>query len=124
MKLGEVYFWATDKAEGHGTRNKYHIFICPKDQVEDNTFLFINTMDWYNDFKLLKTNYAFLSYDSFVGCNAVVTYTDAELLAATPSHDGKLTKDDLKGLRDAIIAAETMEQRHATRVCAALAAAL
>jgi hypothetical protein len=124
MNLGEVYLWAADKAEGREKRNKYHIFICPSDHESDNTFLFINTMDWYKDFKLLKDNYSFLSYDSFVGCNAIVTYTDAELAAAAPSLVGQLTKDDLKALRDAIIAAETMEQRYAGRVCAALAAAL
>ena len=41
-----------------------------------------------------------------------------------PTPVGQLTKDDLKKLRDALIAAETMETRDLNRVCKALAAAL
>ena len=41
MQLGEVYLWETEKAQGHEKRKKYHVFICPKGDDDDNTFLFI-----------------------------------------------------------------------------------
>jgi hypothetical protein len=123
MRLGEVYLWETDRAQGRDTRRKYHVFIG--DDVDGNkVFLFINTADWYNDYKITQANYSFLTYDSFVGCSAAVTYTAAEITAASPNLVGELGKADLKGLRDAIIAAETMEQRDASFVCGSLAAAL
>jgi hypothetical protein len=83
-----------------------------------------NKADWYKDYKLLKSNYNFLTYDSFIGCNAVVPYTDDQLVKANPQLVGQLTNQDLKGLRDAIIAAETMERRHINRVCKVLATIL
>lgn len=122
MRLGEVYLWET-QVQGR-TKRKFHIFVCPPTDAHDNLFLYINTMDWYKDYKLRQADYSFLSYDSFVGCNAVITYTDAQLTIAKPALVGRLSKQHLKELRDAIIAAETMPQGDANRICAALAAAI
>jgi hypothetical protein len=122
MQLGEIYIWETE-IQGRKKR-KYHIFICPPSRDHHNQFLYINTMDWYKDYRLLQSDYKFLSYDSFVGCNAVATYTDAQLKTATPVKIGSMSKQHLKELRDAIITAETMPQIDANRVCAALAAVL
>jgi hypothetical protein len=124
MQLGEIYVWETEKAQGHAKRKKYHVFICHQDADGDHTFLYINTVDWYKDYKITKSNYSFLTYDSFIGCSAIVTYTDAELATAKPQLVGRLANDDMKGLRNAIIAAETMVQRDENRVCKALAAIL
>ena len=122
MQLGEIYLF---EAEVQGRKKrKYHIFICPPLEEHQNLFLFINTMDWYKDYKLLQSDYLFLSYDSFVGCNAAIPYTDAQLVAAAPVHVGNMSKQHLKELRDAIIAAETMRQMDANVVCKALAAAI
>jgi hypothetical protein len=122
MKLGEVYLWETESVHGHDKRRKRHVFICPQDDEEDNVFLFINKSDWYGDYKILKSNYdKFLEYDSYVGCGAIVTYSNGYLASANPQFVGQLSKDDLKGIRDAIIAAGTMERRHTNRVCKALA---
>lgn len=122
MQLGEVYLWETSKAHGHDKRKKYHVFICV--DGDDHVFLFVNTADWFNDYKIAKGNYNFLTYDSFIGCSAIVTYTGFDIAIAMPQLVGQLTVDDMKGLRDAIIAAETMEQRDANTVCKALAAIL
>jgi hypothetical protein len=125
MRLGEVYLWETQVQ--NRIKRKYHIFICPpSDTHEKHCFLYINTMDWYKDYKILQADYPFLSYDSYVGCNAIVAYTDGQLKAFNPAPSlvGSLTKKHLKELRDAIIAAETMPQGDANRVCAALAAAI
>jgi hypothetical protein len=81
-------------------------------------------MDWFKDYRILKSSYSFLSYDCFIGCNTIVTYTDDELSNAKPQLVGQLTVRDMKELRNAIIGAETMERRHLNRVCAALAAIL
>ena len=90
----------------------------------DHVFLFINTADWFNDYKIAKINYDFLTYDSFIGCSAIVTYTGFDVAIAKPQLVGQLTIDDMKGLRNAIIAAETMEQRDANTVCKALSVIL
>jgi hypothetical protein len=122
MRLGEIYLWETDQAQGHEKRRKYHIFIGRSDEI-GNVFLFIHTMDWYKDYRILKKDYDFLSYDSFVGCNAIAKYTDAEIKSAAPAFIVQMTQPHLKELRDAIIAAETMPLGHANLVCRALAAA-
>jgi hypothetical protein len=57
MQLGEVYCWETDKAIGHEKRKKYQVFICLEDG--EHVFLFINSADWYNDYKITKANYDF-----------------------------------------------------------------
>ena len=124
MNLGEVYFWETENVEGHDRRGKFHVFICAEDDVDGHTFLFINTMDWYLDYRILEANYDFLEYDSFVGCSNPAIYTTEQIAAANPRLVGQLSQGDLKALRDAIIAAETMETHHQNRVCKALAAAL
>ncbi len=121
MTLGEIYLWETDRAQGHAKRKKFHIFIC---QNEENHFsLYINSIEYYKDCKILRANYEFLAYDSFIGCNAVETYTTKQLAVLKPQPQiiGQLTAQDMKALRDAIIAAETMEARNANRVCKALA---
>lgn len=123
MKLGEVYFWETGQVVGHAKRGKFHIFICA-DEEYGNTFLFINSVEWYKDFKLLKARYSFLQYDSFVGSNSAPTYLDDELAAAKPVLVGQLSTEDLKALRNALIEAETMETRDLNRVCKALVAAI
>jgi hypothetical protein len=122
MKLGEIFKWKTDKATGHATRQKYHIFICNSDG--QNYFLYINSMDWYQDYKLVKSpDHEFLDYDSYVGCNAVVPYTDAELTAFDSNPVGQLTKANIKELRDALIAAGSMPTGDLNMVCKALALA-
>ena len=122
MNLGEVYVWETDLPEGRGKRHKYQIFICHVGQI--SVFLFINTMDWYKDYKLLQADYSFLSYDSFVGCGSVASYSADQIKTAAPVLVTKIGAQHLKELRDAIIAAETMPQAQANIVCKALATAL
>ena len=124
MNLGEIYLWETDRAQGHERRKKFHVYICEHDNGDGSAFLYINSVDWYKDYKLTQANYNFLIYDFFVGCSAVVQYTAAELAAVKPQLVGQLTAPDMKGLRDLIIAAETMEQQDANCICKALAASL
>jgi hypothetical protein len=124
MEVGEIYVWETTKAQGHDKRKKYHVFICPYDADDDHTFLYINSADWFKDYKIAQSEYKFLAYDSYIGCNSIVTYTTGDIILANPQLVGKLTSADLKGLRDAIIAGESMAQRDAMRVCKALAATL
>jgi hypothetical protein len=123
MKLGEIFKWQTDKAKGHETRQKYHIFICNSDG--QNFFLFISSLDWFQDYKLVKSpEHEFLDYDSYVSCSSVIPYSDAELSLFDSTPVGQLTPTNLKELRDALIAAETMPMGDLNIVCKALAAAL
>jgi hypothetical protein len=123
MNLGEIYKWNTAKVTGHAARDKYHVFICASDQSHDNGFLFINTADWFGDYKITKINYDCLDYDSFVGCSALIPYTDAEVAAmnAGGAPLACLSKDDIKGLRDALIAADSMVRYDLNRTCKSLA---
>jgi len=125
MNLGEIYLWETDRAQGYVKRNKYHIFVC-QDDDGNYVFMYINSADYYKDYKILRANYTFLSYDSFIGCNAVETYAPITfaMLNPPPQLKGQLTVADMKSLRDAIIAAETMTQQDANRVCKALSVVL
>jgi hypothetical protein len=125
MNLGEIYVWETDRAEGHAKRKKYHIYICEHDNGNGSAFLYINSSEWYKDYKIAQANYpTFLTHDSFIGCNSTEVYTATALAAVKPQLVGQLSAADMKGLRDAIIAAETMEQQDASCVCRGLAAAL
>lgn len=121
MKLGEIYYWTTDKALGHDKRPKYHVFICPEDGMDGNTFLFISKSDYGGDYKILKIDYSFLTFEcSFISCGSIVCYTDEELKGYTIKAVGQLSRDHLIGLRSSILNSDTMEQRHILRVGNAL----
>jgi hypothetical protein len=124
MNLGEIYKWNTTKVTGHASRDKYHVFICQSDGTHDNGFLFINSADWFGDYKITKAIYGFLDYDSFIGCSSLIPYTDAEVAAMGGQPVGSLSKDDVKGLRDALIAADSMVRYDLNRACKALAAGI
>lgn len=57
MKLGEIYVWETEKAKGHDSRRKYHVFICEADSLGENTFLFISRNDFFDDYEIAKRDY-------------------------------------------------------------------
>ena len=68
MKVGEIYYWVTDKAVGYSTRPKYHVFICEADWEEENTFLFISKTNYNGDYAISNINYNFLPLPiSYVG---------------------------------------------------------
>ncbi len=123
MKLGDVFYWVTEKAIGHDSRAKYHIYICDADAWDDNTFLLINKSPWGDELKITKANYPFLDYDSYIGCNGVVTYTDAELVALDKNPVGQIRQDDLKALFNILADPLAMEAKQAKRLCNALKAA-
>lgn len=116
MQAGEIYFWNTDRATGHDTRDKYHLYVCEGGAgYEDlHTFLFINKRDYGGDYAIHKTDYGFFSLDvSYVG--GVVTYTADELKAASPVLKGRLSTAHLAGLCASVAGSETMtgyEQKH------------
>ncbi|WP_316174100.1 MULTISPECIES: hypothetical protein [unclassified Bradyrhizobium] len=122
MNLGEIYKWNTTKVVGYTTRDKYHVFICASDSSNDNGFLFINSVEWFGDYQITKADYGFLAYDSFIGCNSLIPYSDAEVAAMGPGQPvGCLSKDHIKGLRDALIGADSMIRYDLNRACKALA---
>jgi hypothetical protein len=123
MNLGDVFYWVTEKAIGHDSRPKYHIYICAADARDDNTFLLINKSPWGDELKITKADYPFLDYDSYIGCNGVVTYTDAELAALDKSPVGQIRQEHLKSLFNILADPLAMEVMQAKRLCNALKAA-
>jgi hypothetical protein len=124
MKLGEIYVWDTDKAVGHDSRKKYHVFICPADWREGHTFLFISKADYGGDFAISNDDYKFLPIPvSYVSCTSIVCYTDQELADCKSQLVGQLLVEHMKALFNAVQGSEIMEQRNILRVCNALRAA-
>ena len=122
MNLGDVFYWTTSKAKGHDLRPKYHIYVCPADGWDDHTFLLINKVTWGNDLKVTKAECGFLDYDSYIGCNGVVTYTDMELAFFEQEPVGQLSKAHLKALFNMLADPLVMEKMQAKRICNALKA--
>jgi hypothetical protein len=117
MKLGEVLLWETDQALGHSSRSKLHIFICEEDGFDGHTFLFISSADYGGDFKVSKSDYNFLSYDSFVSIGRIVCYTTEQLATYKIESVGQMKKEHLQQLFHAVQGSETMEGKDIKRVC-------
>jgi hypothetical protein len=124
MNLGDIFKWNTTKVTGRASRDKYHVFICASGTEGENGFLYINSQDWFGDYKVAKVDYNFLGYDSFIGCSSLIQYTDAEVATMGAQPVGCLKKDHIKELRDALIAADSMVRLDLNRTCKALAAGI
>jgi hypothetical protein len=125
MQLGDVYFWQTGKAQGHVLRNKFHIYLCPSDWREENTFVFISKADYGGDFKITKLDCPFLDLDvSYISCSSLLFYSDEELASFPKKPVGRLSSDQLKKLYNALLASDTMEGWQISRACNALKAVL
>jgi hypothetical protein len=125
MNVGNIFYWVTDKAKGHETRAKYHLYICEGDWEEDNTFLFISKADYGGDYKIKKADYPFFELaESFVSCGSIVTYSDDRLKEFDQKPLGTLSKKHLGELYQAVLNSDTMEGRHIKRVCNALKTAI
>ena len=120
---GGIYYWATNKAIGHTCKMKYHIFVCPADGWDDHTFLLINTYPYGNDLKCTKRDFPFLEYDSYIGCNIGVTYTDTELVCLDKRPIGHLSKGHMQSLSSILAVPGVMELMRAKRITNALMAA-
>jgi hypothetical protein len=120
MNLGEIFYWTTEKAIGHESRPKYHIYVCPEDWQEGPTFLFVNSGKYGDDIEIKKASYGFLERDSFISCGLPVSYSEEELAAFNQKPVGKLTPEDLKKLFDAVADSESMEGWQVKRISVAL----
>jgi hypothetical protein len=124
MKLGQVFYWETDKAKGHDKRFKYQVFICDDDWEAGYTFLFISSDDGGGDYRITNPPYKFFpKSESYVSCSSIVTYDEDELDQIGKAV-GQLTAEHLKELHDAILSSFLMEQRYIKRVCNAIRAGL
>jgi len=125
MNLGEVFSWITSQALGHQLRDKMHVFMCEEDGFDGHTFLFISTIDYGGDFKILQADYpSFLTHDSYISLGRPVCYSDADLNSYTKQQVGQIRKDHLQQLFHAVQGSDTMEARYIKRVGNALKAAL
>lgn len=121
MLVGEIYKWTTNKAKGHGTRDKYHIFIC-EHGVYQNIFLFVNTANYHQDYLITQLEYpCFTKPESFIGCEDVVCYENQEISHLSPTDClGQLTPDFMAKLSAHLANSETMEGKLINIVCGAL----
>lgn len=123
MNVGEIYFWVTDKAVGHSSRPKFHVYIGEAGWREQgHAFLFISSSNFTGcDYQINKVDYAFLTKDvSFVSCGRIVAYADHELAAAAPKFFGALSHQHLAQLRTAIANSDVMENWQILLVCGAI----
>ena len=110
MLVGEIYFWDTNKAKGHDSRDKYHLYICESQWDDGHAFLFINKTDYGGDFALSKTDYPFFPLQtSYISLSGIIPYTDQELTTAVLK--GRLTKAHMQALFNAVAASNTMVER-------------
>ena len=121
MLVGEIYFWDTNKARGHDSRDKYHLYICESQWDDGHAFLFINKTDYGGDFALAKADYPFFPLQtSYISLSGIIPYTDQELAAATPELKGRLTAAHMQALFNVVAGSKTMVAREVLLVGNAL----
>lgn len=112
MLVGEIYFWNTDKAKGHDSRDKYHLYIGESQWDSGHAFLFISKADYGGDFVLAQSDYKFFPLaTSYVSLSGIVSYTDQEIAAAAPELKGRLTSAHMQNLFNAVAGCKTMTPR-------------
>jgi hypothetical protein len=125
VNLGDVFYWETNQAIGHPSRNKYHVFIKASDWNEENIFLFISSQDYGGDYRMTNPPYIFLpKSESYISCNAIVSYSDETLQRLNLKSIGRLDIVHILELKAAIENSFTMEQRHITLLLKAIYDAL
>src|SRR5712671_1955501 len=103
MLVGEIYYWDTNKAAGHDSRFKYHLYIGESARDDGHAFLFINKADYGGDFALSKNDYSLFPLGtSYIGLGNIVCYSDQELADAAPELKGRLTAAHMKELFNAV----------------------
>lgn len=89
---------------------------------DGQAFLFISSNDYGGDFKILQSDYAFLTKPiSYVSCNGIVVYPASELGGYTPIKVGNLRPADAVALHSALAGSDTMEQWQIQLCCRAVA---
>jgi hypothetical protein len=122
MNLGEVFYWQTNKAQGHDQRFKYQLFICDEDWEDGYTFLFISSFDRGGDYRITNPPYTFLTKDeSFVTVYSITCYS-ADELKNIGQPVGVISPEHLQELYQAVLNSDYMEGRHIKRVCNAIKA--
>ncbi len=119
MQLGDILYFETNKALGHESRPKYHVYISLGDwRLDGHVFLFINKSDYGSDYKILKVDYSFFELDySFVGCGGVITYSAHELQSMSPQFKGRLSTEHIKQLYKCVQDSDRMTGHEIRFVC-------
>ena len=122
MIIGGIYKWATQRARGHQSREKYHIFISETSSSR-NVFLFVNSINYYDEgFELKNNDYpCFPKASSFIGCTSVVIYNNSEISHLSDNDCLAVLSDTHKqALANHISQSEVMEQRHINLIFSSL----
>lgn len=123
MNIGDIYLWETDRAKGHALRRKFHMYVGEAGWKDDgHAFLFISSNDYGGDFKILQSDYAFLTKEfSYISCNGIVVYPASEINGYAPIKVGSLRPADAAALHSALAGSDTMEQWQIHLCCGAVA---
>jgi hypothetical protein len=97
MQVGEIYYWNTDKAAGHDSRFKYHVYIG---ECEDgHAFLFISKADYGGDFAIHKKDYSFFPLAvSYIMLSGHCALYRSRTKDGAPELKGRLTKPHMQQL--------------------------
>jgi hypothetical protein len=112
MDVGEIFLWNTDKAKGHESRDKYHLYVSECQWEDGHAFLFISKADYGGDFPIYKSDYGFFPLDtSYISLSGIVPYSDKEIQDARPERKGQLSKQHMQDLFHAVAGTEKMVER-------------
>src|SRR5437868_5127068 len=92
MIVGEVYFFISNRARGHDTRAKYHVYVGEGNWREQgHAFLFINSSNITGDaYEINQENYAFLTLPvSYI--DGLICYEADYLRDCNPVRVGKIS---------------------------------
>lgn len=128
MKIGEIYFWRTEKVIGREDRNKYHSFICLSDWEDGHIFLFINKSgnEWDLEIRNDHPSFTYLPLEkSYIDCGSIVSYSTEELNEIWKEHGkdslkGRLTIDIAKALLEKIQNSKVMKRSHKKKISSVL----
>lgn len=122
MMIGDIYVWDTNRAVGHDTRRKYHLYIGEAGWRDDgHAFLFISSHDYGNDYRILREDYPFLTKEeSFVSCNGIVVYPTLELKQYSITKVSALRPEHAQELHSSLAGSETMEGWQIRLCCEAI----
>jgi hypothetical protein len=125
MRVGDIFFFPSDRVKGRLRRDKYHVYVCEADWRDDGdyVFLFINKSNSFADgFEIKKAEgYDFLELEvSYIICASPVAYDAGYLKAHAGSPVGRLRDEDIDPLIAHVQASGVLEGHYIARICAAM----
>ena len=114
---GDILYFVTAKVAHSRPKPKFHVCIC----AGSGLFLFINSDPFEGSFRITQADFDRLpKEESFVSCNAPVSYSASALSTYNIDHKGRLTDDCLKRLMAHVEQSEVMTEEDIETVVSAI----